>query len=305
MTQSIGSIWRRHFKHSFLHWLQRWIHIISLAGLVFTFCTTVFLHEIVSSSSSFSERGFILPHTKDANINHVAEFKSNVNNTRIGGDTDNVASKDCPPYGCPIFPVVIPTTESEQQHSKNKNDNSYSNYNYTALTQRGLDHVVNQDRGLVVLRNPPNPDDESDIYHHDSRFYFAMGIFDGHGDEGHKVSQHLQSNFLQKLDSKLNLQEKEDMQVVLTETFVEIDSELDPSIGNDGGSTAAVVFHRRRSEQGGFSNAADVLYFASVGDSLCILIDKGKGDILFRTKYDKPHMEVSPFTFYSSFASYQ
>eukprot|EP00588_Corethron_pennatum_P025216 CAMPEP_0194313018 /NCGR_PEP_ID=MMETSP0171-20130528/9911_1 /TAXON_ID=218684 /ORGANISM="Corethron pennatum, Strain L29A3" /LENGTH=347 /DNA_ID=CAMNT_0039067777 /DNA_START=204 /DNA_END=1247 /DNA_ORIENTATION=+ len=200
----------------------------------------------------------------------------------------NIRVVDCPQYGCPIYPIELPIIE--RRYSKNYNGNDDKSY-YAALTQKGQDHVVNQDRGIIHVRKSTARDDEKSHQNksrnEDGQLYFSMGVFDGHGDEGHKVAHHLQQHLFPKLDSKLRFQKKEDIVSALNETFLELDRELDSSIGNNGGSTAAIVLHRRRSS----SSSATVLYFASVGDSLCVLFDKKGGDIIFQTKYDRVHFK--------------
>jgi len=158
----------------------------------------------------------------------------------------------CTSNDCLIYPKEITSTD-QKLHLQ-----------YAALTQQGADHIVNQDRGILMV---PNKD------------LFLMGIFDGHGNEGHTVAQYLQHNVSKKLTNFSSFAQKtERIKEVLKKSFIELDRELDDFAGRNGGSTAAIVIRQ-----------GSVLYFASVGDSLCFLSNK-KGEILFQTKYDKPHM---------------
>lgn len=270
------------------------IAIVCLIGIL---CTTILLHEIASSSDhSFVTRtnnNLTIRHTKNDDLDDDDDDENaNENMKRLMEEHDNnnvadiSASIDCPPYDRPIYPMELPTIEPKTETDDGDTSPGRGQiHSQRAMTQKGQDHVVNQDRGIILLRKPYAPNDSD--RHDDGRLYFSMGLFDGHGDEGHHVAQYLQQNFFSKLESKLRLQEEENIEAALNETFVELDRELDPSIGNDGGSTAAIVLYRPPRSP----SSPARLYFASVGDSLCILADARDGTVLFRTTHDKAHTE--------------
>eukprot|EP00554_Chaetoceros_debilis_P002146 CAMPEP_0194088816 /NCGR_PEP_ID=MMETSP0149-20130528/31175_1 /TAXON_ID=122233 /ORGANISM="Chaetoceros debilis, Strain MM31A-1" /LENGTH=474 /DNA_ID=CAMNT_0038772557 /DNA_START=74 /DNA_END=1495 /DNA_ORIENTATION=+ len=195
-------------------------------------------------------------------------------------------------------------------------DSLYGNSDMAGFTQQGKDHAINQDRGLIIspfvittVHKTSSESQQTNSKTHEKTNDFLIGIFDGHGTLGHDVAQFLQDNFPLRLHQKLALLtskyggrdkiEDEEIQVrkALHETFIEMDTELPPISGNDGGSTASVILR-----------LGSKLYFANAGDSLSFLAsfpsvlydskdgkdanmkNELKASIVYRNRYDKAYL---------------
>eukprot|EP01083_Nonionella_stella_P271072 918222_1 len=193
-----------------------------------------------------------------------------------------------------------------------KFDSLYGNSDMAGFTQQGKDHAINQDRGLIISpfvitttvhKTFSESSQQANSKTHEKTNDFLMGIFDGHGTLGHDVAQFLQDNFPLRLHQKLALltsksggRDKIDDEAIrkaLHDTFIEMDTELPPISGNDGGSTASVILR-----------LGSKLYFANAGDSLSFLAsfhdskdgkdanikNEMKASIVHRNRYDKAYL---------------
>ena len=147
------------------------------------------------------------------------------------------------------------------------------------LTRRGagIGHEINQDRSFVLQ-----------LPHED----FAVGIFDGHGENGHYTSHYANQQLPRILANELSAKAEDDVtgiQKLLTESFLEVDSNVDEMAGAlqesmvASGSTAIVALSRGQH-----------IYVANTGDSLAFVVRRdrstGETDIVYRTKQHKPDL---------------
>jgi serine/threonine protein phosphatase PrpC len=179
--------------------------------------------------------------------------------------------EECPDFGCPIYPPeltpefhqLLLTPEFRQllsEDSIKKNGEptfSFGTKTMAMLTQMGKSHYYNQDRSVVIapfLTSATPPGEPS----------FLLGVFDGHGTEGHIVASHILRDLPERLADKLNSlgEFPSDQSIVqaLNETFVEVDIYAPPNFLL-GGSTATVTLRR-----------GSKLYIANAGDSQTILV---------------------------------
>jgi len=162
---------------------------------------------------------------------------------------------------------------------------AYGSKHKAAMSLQGRDHVQNQDRGIIVSPfripfqkvRPIAGTNKND---------FMVAIYDGHGDDGHKVSQYLQDHLHERIADKLaNVHTWSDdiIKQALNATFVEMDLELPNNLGETGGSTASVILR-----------LGQKLFFANVGDSLSFLAmyddSNAETSILHKNRFDKPHL---------------
>lgn len=164
-------------------------------------------------------------------------------------------------------------------------DSNDANKKHTAdqisavLTRRGagIGHEINQDRSFVL---------------HLPRDDFAVGIFDGHGENGHYTSHYISQQLPRILANGLSTKAEDDVTAVhkiLTDSFLEVDSNVDEEAGAPqdamvvSGSTAIVALKRGR-----------VLHIANTGDSLAFVVRRdrstGATEIVYRTKQHKPDL---------------
>jgi hypothetical protein len=193
--------------------------------------------------------------------------------------TTEKEEEECPEYGCPIYPAeVTPYLQellSEIFISKTRKETfSFGTKTMAMLTQMGKSHFYNQDRAVVVapFHTSATEGDESS---------FLVGLFDGHGQEGHIVADHVAREFPERLADELNaLEDFSDQAIVacLNKTFVEVDIYAPPDFLL-GGCTASVTFRR-----------GSKLYVANAGDSQTILVsvdDNGEPKVVYMSRKDK------------------
>ncbi|KAI2499292.1 serine/threonine phosphatase [Fragilaria crotonensis] len=148
------------------------------------------------------------------------------------------------------------------------------------------------------LKQPPNNQDAAVLLHpfrtaqttgeHD----FLMGIFDGHGRQGHHVAWYAAKAIPEILAGKFNdfgnrgeggrVMDESDIRDALNATFVEADIQAPPIGAMDGGTTASVTLRR-----GG------KLFIANAGDSRTIVVSvlsENRVEIPFMTRLDKAHL---------------
>lgn len=147
------------------------------------------------------------------------------------------------------------------------------------LTRRGagIGHAINQDRSFVM---------------HLPRGDFVVGIFDGHGDNGHYSSHYVSQQLPRMLANGLSTKAEDDVTAIhkmLTDSFLEVDSNVDELAGAPrdamvvSGSTAIVAVKR-----------GHMLHIANTGDSLAFVVRRdrstGATEIVYRTKQHKPDL---------------
>jgi serine/threonine protein phosphatase PrpC len=183
-------------------------------------------------------------------------------------DEGEVPVPVCPAYGCPIYaPELTPYLHQllgEIFIEKNRtNTFEFGTKTMAMLTQTGKSHFYNQDRSVVFepFLTAATPLDEPS---------FLVAVFDGHGEEGHIVADHVAKDFPERLAEKLNslsnsgdISDKSIVQA-LNETFVEVDVYAPPNFLL-GGCTASVTLRR-----------GSKLYIANAGDSQTILVSVKK-----------------------------
>ena len=177
----------------------------------------------------------------------------------------NAAVSGCPSYGCLIYPEEYQGETVERAlRFANSTNFAFASSTFATMTRTSNRKVppFNQDAAVAIMpyRTGQTP------YQSD----FFIGIFDGHGADGHLTAQHFRQDIPERLASRLDhvntpdgdsLQPKSWMTEQLWRTFVEADDEAPPKIKLRGGCTASVVVRQD-----------DVLYFANTGDSRTVLV---------------------------------
>jgi len=185
---------------------------------------------------------------------------------------------------------------------------SSDNIGGVLLTRRGykggpVTEQRNQDR--VALISPFLPNSRATGTHGknnaDTFSGFYIGLFDGHGEYGHAVAQHVSDTLPHKLYYSLlrELQETTgkathtlSVEEIIQKAYRETDASMSQNgKGRHSGTTAISVFQFGKSnekEKNPFN--PNVLYIANVGDSTIILINSLTGDVLYRNKPHKPHL---------------
>ena len=163
---------------------------------------------------------------------------------------------NCSHYGCPLHPVEISQINNTIQ-------SLIASENHILLTHksnRKKPAPVNQDRAILI----PSFGDgnyQTNNRHLDPHNNFCLGVFDGHDDNGHQIAQFASEEIPSRIASKmhnitygrLGVSSPESMRKIITETFVEVDSNV-PVTG--GGCTATMVLR-----------IGTTLYMANTGDS--------------------------------------
>jgi len=193
-------------------------------------------------------------------------------------------------YGCIILPPELTNDirldiEEIKQARGADIPISYGNTHEAAMSLQGRDHAQNQDRGIIV--SPFRiPSQKVRSRAGANKTDLMVAIYDGHGDDGHKVSQYLQNNLHERIADKLSTLytwSDEIIKQALNETFLEMDRELPNDLGKTGGSTASVILR-----------LGQKMFFANVGDSLSFLAKyddiNDETSILYKNRFDKPHL---------------
>jgi serine/threonine protein phosphatase PrpC len=117
---------------------------------------------------------------------------------------------------------------------------------------------INQDRAFIII--PTTTSSPSS-----SVSWSALGVMDGHGDQGHYVAeyvrQQLMDRFVHHFSSTSLSFEPVPMKAYLTQMFVSIDATIPERYGRRGGATTSVVLQIQNH-----------LYFINVGDSYSFLM---------------------------------
>jgi serine/threonine protein phosphatase PrpC len=199
--------------------------------------------------------------------------------------------RDCPLYGCPIYPPEIDDVMDELFKTEQGEDFKlpFGTKTMATLTKRSnrRNPPFNQD-SLVYI------DPFQTLWTQSFDSFFLAGTFDGHGDEGHLVAQVVARDLPNRLAQKLNNlfqteHQLEDEAVIQTlkDTFIEVDIHLPPS-AMKGGCTASVTLR-----------IGSKLYVANAGDSRTIVVSAGTNDmsaahtnttIVYMNRLDKAHL---------------
>lgn len=203
--------------------------------------------------------------------------------------------QSCPDFGCPIYAAELTDYLHELLDEMFvKNDGSRGNSfdfgsdHFALLTQTGKSHFVNQDRAVLIspFHTAVTPNHETS---------FLIGVFDGHGRQGHIVANHIALDLPQRLADELNTLTHDvvdDASIVkaLNKTIVEVDIHGPPNFLL-GGSTATIAFRR-----------GSKLYVANTGDSQTVVValpdtstlerplTPQDANIIFKTRADKPDL---------------
>ena len=152
--------------------------------------------------------------------------------------------------------------------------NNMKHPDHALVSRQGfkMGKVPNQDRSLIANFYSEQP----------TEMALLMGIFDGHGGDGHKTSHFIALNFL-KLFTDNVLKEKVDIEKALRKTFLDLD-EHEPAKGG-GGSTCSVLFYP------GYDSK---VYIANAGDSTTLIAayskSQKKSTIVYQNRKHKPHL---------------
>jgi len=182
-------------------------------------------------------------------------------------------------FGCPIFPSELSSLKVASNYDGSIYYPSHASSGHIMITHKSnrLKPLINQDRAVLLpsfvysmYTRSRNDTIEALI---DSRDDFFLGIFDGHGNNGHRVAQYAAEEIPVRLASKMmmsssttagNKKYDDDKESSISEELIrEIYKEVDEVITiKDAGSTASTVV--RIGQQ---------LYMANTGDStsyICI-----------------------------------
>lgn len=183
-------------------------------------------------------------------------------------ETDN----GCQSFGCPRTPSDYDNRHEEANVQFN-DETTIATMTRKSNRQRP---PVNQDAAVVyapfVTRQTTHKHD------------FFVGVFDGHGTQGHDVAQYAAKAVPERLAEKFNedssLRDNDSIVEALKETFVEVDAEAPPS-ALLGGCTATVTLRREKT-----------LFIANTGDSRTIVVSVSdqSQDVIYTTRKDKPHL---------------
>jgi serine/threonine protein phosphatase PrpC len=222
-----------------------------------------------------------------------AQYSNSHHMVRSGQQRKDTHGRECPDYGCAIHPPEMDTVLQEieamniEEHAvlnifnRSKSERPYFSGRTMAMMTRRSNRQnppKNQDASILlhpfITKQTPSPDD------------FLLAIFDGHGDEGHTVSQYVATALPELLAAKFNdaatLQSEEWIITTLKETFVQVDANAPPSaMMSRGGCTASVTLRR-----------GSKLFIANAGDSRTIVVQvHGKqNDIVYMNRLDKAHL---------------
>lgn len=171
----------------------------------------------------------------------------------------------CPDFGCPQYPAELDPywhrmlEEVFVNKTRDASDFSFGAEYFALLTQKGMSHYVNQDRAVVIAPYtalPSSPQMEKTV---------LVGLFDGHGQQGHIVADHVTRELPERLAKELRAIPKDkvtDQAIVgaLNKTFVEVDIYAPPNFLL-GGTTASVALRW-----------GSKLFIANVGDSQTVVV---------------------------------
>lgn len=229
------------------------------------------------------------PTVKDSSSSGMIYFPSVDLTTRLVEDATNVQLRSrLLGNATELFSDIVPILDDTEHRS-------------AILTLKGYKGATpNQDRSLIAKFFIENTTTlESNVKNHNMQEAVLMGIFDGHGERGHEVSQHvaleLPKVFSRRMKEQLNksytspMDPKYDDMIreVLISTFLAVDStEPVKGSGASGGSTSSTIF---------YPGVGSKLVMANAGDSTTIIAHFSRSSqvatITKQNRKDKPHLE--------------
>ena len=216
------------------------------------------------------------------------EQSQSTTETQTQTQTQTQTEKEpCPSYGCMMRPPDIMYEETAAIVENIMNENPKAKYaTLTLVGYKGgaMKDQINQDRAFVL---PSFTYADTEKYPESN---LLMGVFDGHGKLGERVSEYSVSNLPELLSDKLsNLDysgDKDDsfdkeVGTALTESFVYLDKTIPTK--RTGGCTASVILQLQHK-----------IYIANAGDSVSFLAlhhyATNQTYVLYETREDKPHL---------------
>jgi serine/threonine protein phosphatase PrpC len=188
----------------------------------------------------------------------------------------------CEDYGCPIYPSEFEDVQDQIQAIRNSSIDEVppDEFNMAMLTRQSNRKKPPNNQDAAVLLQPFSTKQTT------ADQDFLLGIFDGHGMQGHHVAKYAAKAVPEILARKFNdfvgRMDEEEIIQALNETFIEVDINAPPINAMYGGSTASVTLRRDGK-----------LYLANTGDSRTIIVstkDDNTPDIPFMTRFDKAHL---------------
>ena len=201
--------------------------------------------------------------------------------------------------------LVSPLTDEELFRDISASYRNRKSDSHALLTLKGYKATPNQDRSILVRFsvNATNTKTKGVKNHKQSNEALLMGIFDGHGDQGHKVSQYVALELPKVFGRTIEQQQQltgastASTQInpvdprynnlisqVFKATFLKIDAN-EPIQGSGGGTTASTFF---------YPGIGPNLYLANVGDSTTIIAhystSSRRSTIVKQNRRDKPHL---------------
>ena len=260
----------------------------SIVFIVMLLCNFSILSTYLLPPSSSSSLPLTADGTMTKNHNGQRKLRKNHNQYYEGDEEED----PCPNYGCPIYPAELTPYLHEVLHriyvdrddeilQEYKEEFDFGTNNFALLTQKGASHHENQDRSVLI-----QPYYTGVTANHNNTS-FLIGVFDGHGVEGHIVADHVVRDLPERLADKLNRLNPTyadlDRQIVqvLKQTFVDVDIYGSPNMLL-GGCTGTVTLR-----------IGPKLYIANTGDSQTVVVsvpskyNNKDPEIAYMTRKDK------------------
>ena len=203
-------------------------------------------------------------------------------------DDDENTNKPCLDYGCPMHPIevdpVMSNNDNDNRRARAFLDASNRSHAFVAMMTRKSNRKnppFNQDSAVALW-----PFRTAQTTHAND---FLIGLFDGHGRQGHAMSQYAAREFpailARRFNEHRNANDDNDwIRAALNASFVETDANAPPMHALLGGTTASVILRR-----------GSKLYLANAGDSRTIVVvgaaARKDAEIVYSTRLDKPHLE--------------
>ena len=189
---------------------------------------------------------------------------------------------DCPSHGCSIYPPEMLDVQDQVDALVDSTNGAaslpYGNEIMATMTRKSNRHnpPFNQDEAVIItpFRTMQTTNDLD----------FFLGIFDGHGDEGHIVAQYAAKAVPERLAEKLNTFSvpQDDSWIIeaMKNTFVEVDIEAPPNAMR-GGCTASVTLRR-----------GNKIFVANAGDSrtFIVTVSSDNEELHYSSRKDKPNL---------------
>jgi serine/threonine protein phosphatase PrpC len=282
--------------------------------VVLSFFVAVLLLVLLSRTSSHPSPNTPQFFRRSVPIPHDTTNAATKNDNLYDDDDDRIHRREhCYTFGCPRYPpeldkvihqvlsdVYLSKTHDNnnrgQQQTQNDDDRirRFGTSTMAMLSQMGKSHGENQDRAVLIqpfifasddddksgeslmkrMQALLQPTTNDNFLGTSSSSPFLMGLFDGHGVQGHIVADYVCQELPKRLAETLHalifqdkdhipndaLSLEERIIQALQQTFVNVDIDAPPN-ALKGGTTATVTF--------GWGNK---LYIANAGDSQTVLV---------------------------------